>query len=96
MILALVVLVPALLLSLWLFLRLSPKDADKTRVTLCNAGVLVIGVLICGALTFKLHSTLADTTDRAWWPILSALGSLVAFSLCLAVGGVVRNLLLFR
>ena len=96
MILALAVLVPGLLLSLWLFFKLSPKDADKTRVCLYNAGVLVVCVLICGALTFKLHSTLADTTDRAWWPILSVLGSLVASSLCLAVGGVVRNLLLFR
>jgi hypothetical protein len=96
MILALAVLVPVLFLSLWLFFKLSPKDADKTRVCLYNAGVLVVCVMICGALTFKLHSTLADTMDRAWWPILSALGSLVASSLCLAMGGVVRNLVLFR
>jgi hypothetical protein len=96
MIFAFAIFVPVLLLSLWLFLRLSPKNADKKRVTLCNAGVLAVGVLICVALTLKLHSTLADTTDRAWWPILSALGSLVAFSLCLAVGGVVRHLLLIR
>ena len=96
MILALAILVSVLLLSVWLFFRLSPKDAAKMGVTLYNACVLIVGVLSCGALTFGLHSTLADTMDRPWWPILSVLGSLVAFSLCLVVGGVVRNLLLFR
>jgi hypothetical protein len=96
MILAFVLLVPVVILSLWFFLRFSPKDTRKKAVLLYNAGVVAVSVLICGAMTFRFYTTLAETSDRAWWPVLSALGSLVVFPLCVAVGGVIRNLLVFR
>jgi cytochrome bd-type quinol oxidase subunit 2 len=96
MILALIVLLPILVLSLWWFYKLSPRDVEKRRVRLYNVAVLVVGVLICAGLTLTLRAMLADTSDRAWWPVLSAIFSLLVLPLWLAVCGVVRNLLVFR
>jgi hypothetical protein len=96
MILALIVLLPILVLSLWWFYRLSPRRAEQRLVWLYNAAVLVVGVLICAGLTVRLQTTLADTMDRAWWPVLSAIFSLLVLPLWIAVCGIVRNLLVFR
>ena len=96
MILALIVLLPILVLSLWWFHKLSPREAEQRFVWLYNTAVLVVGVLICAGLTLRLRATLADTSDRAWWPVLSAIFSLLVLPLWIAVGGVVRNLLVFR
>ena len=96
MILALIVLLPILVLSLWWFYKLSPKDAEKRLVRLYNMAVLVAGVVICTGISLKLRGMLADSPDRAWWPVLSAIVSLLVLPLWIAVSGVVRNLLVFR
>jgi hypothetical protein len=61
-----------------------------------SIGGPVVGALICAGLTLRLQAMLADTPDRAWWPVLSAIFSLLVLPLWLAVCGVVRNLLVFR
>lgn len=95
MILALIVLLPILVLSLWWFYKLSPRDAEERHVRLYNTAVLVVGVLICTGLALGFRAMLADSSDRAWWPVLSAIFSLLVLPLWLAVCGVVRNLLVF-
>jgi len=96
MIIVLIVLLPILVLSLWWFYKLSPRDAEQRLVRLYNTAVLVGGVLICAGLTLRIQAMMADTSDRAWWPVLSAIFSLLFLPLWLAVCGVVRNLLVFR
>ena len=96
MVLTLIVLLPVLILSLWGFYRLSPRDAAKRLVRLYNAAVMIAGVALCMGISLRLRATMADTPDRAWWPVLSAVFSMLALPLWLAACGVVRNLLLFR
>ena len=96
MIIVLIVLLPILVLSLWWFYKLSPRDAEPRLLWLYNTAVLVVGVLICAGLTLRLQAMMADTPDRAWWPVLSAIFSLLVLPLWIAVCGVVRNLLVFR
>lgn len=96
MIFALIVLLPILAVALWWFYKFSPIDAEKRLVRLYNNAVLLAGVLICTGLTLRLREMLADTPDRAWWPVLSAIAALLVLPLWLAVCGVVRNLLVFR
>jgi hypothetical protein len=96
MILALIVLVPILLISLWAFIRFSPKGGSRQQILLFNLGVLAVALVLCALLTLKIYSHMAAGPDRAWWTILSVLGTLAVFSIVLVVGGLVRNLLVFR
>ncbi len=96
MILALIVLVPILLLSIWAFFKFSPKVEGRRGVLLFNLSVLVVGLLLCAFLTLKVYASMGNGPDRAWWPVLSALGSLVVFPMVLLLGGLVRNRLVFR
>ncbi len=96
MIIALIVSVPILLMSLWAFMRFSPKGGSRQQVLLFNLGVLAVGLALCALLTLKIYSNMAAGPERAWWTILSVLATLAVFSIVLVVGGLVRNLLVFR
>jgi hypothetical protein len=95
MIISLLILLPLALLALWFFTKSSPRGDGKGGVFLFNALVLAASVLFCGALTLKVYAMLAGGPDRAWWPVLSVLGSLLLFSACLTLGGLIRNLIVF-
>jgi hypothetical protein len=96
MILALLVLVPISVLMVWAFFHFSPKLDNQRRIIYFNLAVLILGFLVCGGLTLKVYENMSAGTDRAWWPIISELYSLAVFPVVLFVGGLVRNLLLFR
>jgi len=96
MILSLIILVPIALVALWFFFKSSPKGVQNNQIHFFNAGVVVAGVLLCGALTYKVYLMLAGGTDRAWWPVLSVLGSLIVFPATLMVGGIIRSFVGFR
>ena len=96
MTLALITLVPVFLLALWAFFRFSPQADDRHRITRFNLGVVIFGVAVCGFATLKVHSGMSAGPDKAWWPIISMLYSLVLFPLVLGIGGVVRNFVVFR
>ena len=96
MILALIILAPLVILALWQFIKLSPEGVEKRKVRFYNSVVLLVGVLLCGLLTLNVYENMAGGSDRAWWPVLSVLGSLVVFPVCLMVGGIIRNYLVFR
>ena len=96
MILALLVLVPISVLMLWAFFRFSPKRDKQRRIIYFNLSVLIFGLLLCGLLILKVYQDMSAGPDRAWWPVISGLYSLTVFPVVLFVGGLVRNLLLFR
>ena len=96
MMLALLMLVPILLLTLWAFFRFSPRMGGRSKVTGFNLGVLILGLAMCGLVTFKVYTDMSAGSDRAWWPIISGLYSLVLFPAVLFLGGLVRNFVLFR
>lgn len=96
MILALLILAPVLLLTLWAFFRLSPRRGDQRKVIGFNLGVLLIGLALCGLVTLNVYKDMSSGPDRAWWPVVSGLYSLALFSAVLLLGGLVRNLVVFR
>ena len=96
MILALLILVPILVLTLWAFLRFSPKLGNRRRIIIFNLAVLIFGLLVCGLLTLKIYTDMSAGSDRYWWPIIAGLYSLALFPVVLLVGGLVRNFVLFR
>lgn len=93
---ALITLVPVFLVVLWAFFRLSPQVHERRMITRFNLGVLIFGLAVCGIAIIKIYSDMSAGPDRAWWPIISMLYSLVLFTLVMVIGGVVRNFVVFR
>jgi hypothetical protein len=96
MILVLLIQLPLLLLAVWAFYRLSPVTPDQRGVRRFNTVVVLLGLGLCGLVAVKVYSDLLAGPDRAWWPVVSALYSLALFPGVLLVGGLIRNLVLFR
>ena len=96
MALLLLILGPISILAAWAYFRLSPKVAARQGLLLYNAGVFVLAGILCSALTVALYASMSGGPDQGWWPVLSLLGSLVIFVLCLLMGGLIRNFLVFR
>ncbi len=68
----------------------------RTGILVFNLSVLVGGLLLCAFLTLKVHANFVAGSDGAWWPILSALGTLVVFPVVLLARVLLRNGLVFR
>ncbi len=81
----------------WGFFHANPKGVAAARLLACNIAIVVVAVVAAGRVGLVLHAdALAKNPDEA------ALGAYLAimaagtlFMIVLAVGGLVRNLLLF-
>lgn len=96
MLFSLLILAPLLVLSLWLYFRWSPKAARRRALAAYDTTLLVAAVVLSGRTALHLRRALAEGPDRAWWPVLAILASLGIAVILLAIGGIVRNLLIFR
>lgn len=90
MIFALILLIPLLILALWVYIKKSPKELNRSQVRVFDLSVFFIAVLLSLAFILKTYSKLSSGPDRAWWPILSILGSMGIITLCLVVGALIR------
>lgn len=96
MIIALLVLVPICFVMFWFFFKSSPKIQNKRKTILrFNLATVLAAILSCVWLTYSTHHSMIDTVDRAWWPVLSGLGSLIFFPVVLLVGALIR-MIVFR
>lgn len=96
MIISLILLVPVLTIALWAFFRFRPHGNPKRALFLYNSSIIMVAIVFSLFLTYEIYGKLAGTSDHAWWPILALTGSSVIIILCLAVGGVLRNFVIFR
>ena len=96
MLLSLLILTPLLILSLWLYFRWTPRTARRRALAAYDATVLLGVVVLSGRTALYLHRAMSAGPDRAWWPALAILASLGIAVIFLLVGGIVRNLLIFR
>lgn len=96
MIVGLGVLLPLLALAIWAFARFRPRTGSAGAVRVYNGAVILIALSACGFPILYFYRTTGQSIDYPWWPVLAALGSLLAFSIVLLVGALVRNLVLFR
>ena len=91
MMLSLTVLIPLCGVALWAFFRFSPKDINKENLILIyNIIVIFVNILLCLIYSYRTYSIMINTVDRAWWPILSVLGSLFIFAIVLFVAAIIR------
>jgi len=90
MILALIVLVPFCAVSLWVFFRFTPPAGKKKITNRYNYSVILLNVLLCAGFTYRTYATMINTVDRAWWPVLSVLGSLFIFPIILFIAVLTR------
>ena len=96
MTLALAALLPLVGLAVWTFVRFRPRSGSAVAVRAYNVGVLLVAVAGCAWTAAHFYRITGQSVDRAWWPVLATLASLLVVSGVLLAGAMVRNLLLFR
>jgi len=89
MLLSLLALIPLLAISAWGFYRLTPC-ATEGDVQRYNGTAVLVGALLCVGWSVRTYFQMAGTVDRAWWPVVSALGAMAIFPVWLILAGVLR------
>lgn len=89
MVVALLLLIPLLVFSLWAFFHFTPSTTGR-GVRLFNGSAIVVGALLCIGWSVRTYFQMAGTVDRAWWPVMSALGAMAIFPVWLILAGVLR------
>jgi hypothetical protein len=92
MVLALLVLIPVLVFSLWAFFRFTPSTTVR-GVRLFNGSSIVVGLLLCVGWSVRTYLQMLGTVDRPWWPVVSALGAMAIFPVWLILAAVLRSVI---
>jgi hypothetical protein len=82
---------------LWGFFAFSPKGVGGARLLACNAGVILAGIAAALGSALPLHAdALAQHPDKAFMALyLAIMAGGAALMIVVALGGLVRNYLLF-
>ena len=96
MILSLIILIPFVLVAVWLFFKISPKNVNGNIIKIYNIIVILSALTACLLISLYCYRTTGQSVDRAWWPVLSVLGSLFVFPLILFIGGIIRHFVILN
>ena len=94
MILSAVMLIPFLIIAVYLFLKLYPKNIPSKFIKTYNCAVLAGAVLFCGIIVLYFYKTTGQSVDKAWWPVLSVLSCLFVFPSTLLAGIIIRSIII--
>ena len=96
MIAALFILLPAVAVVGWAFVRFAPIHSDRKAVLRFNLVSLTVAVLLAAAWSVRTYVVMSRTADSAWWPVIAVLGALAIVPVVLGVAAILRNLVVFR
>ena len=96
MIAALLILLPVVGIVAWVFFRYTPAHAERGALFRFNVVALIVAVGLGAAWSLRTYLLMSPTVDSAWWPVISALGALVAVTLVLGFAAILRNFVVFR
>lgn len=86
-------LLPLLVISFWVFWRLSPPRPNPAPLRWFNLAAIVASLAIGIAVALGVRETMAASSDHAAWPLVAAFYLLAAVPACLTVGGGLRRLI---
>jgi len=93
---ALLILLPAVGVIGWAFVRFAPIHSDRKAVLRFNLLSLTVALLLAVAWSVRTYVVMSPTEDSAWWPVISVLGALTIVPLVLGLAAILRNLVVFR
>lgn len=92
MIIAFTVSIPLMALVFWIYLKLGPEGTTfKSRLGF-EVSVLITEILGCVALSYYSYSTVGQSTDSAWWPVIAFLYSITLIPIIFLLAGIIRKL----
>ena len=94
MILALIILIPFLCITIWLYLKFSPHHTNGNIIRNYNIIVIILALTACLLVSLYFYNTTGQSVDRAWWPVLAFFGSLFILPTIVLIGGIIRNLII--
>ena len=95
MTLALAALLPLVGLAVWVFVRVRPRSGSAGALRAYDVGVVLVAVAGCAWTASHFYRTTGQSVDRAWWPVLATLASLLVVSGVLLAGTALRNFVVF-
>ena len=95
MTLALAALLPLVGLAVWTFVRFRPRRGSAGALRAYDVGVVLVAVAGFAWTASHFYRITGQSVDRAWWPVLATLASLLVVSVVLLAGAVLRNLVVF-
>lgn len=96
MLLTLLLLISLFFLTLFVYAKTTPKHIHARSRALYNLAVFVLALLVCLIVYAHTYLNSGLSIERAMLSILAYLQSLLGVSIVLIVGGLFRNLILYR
>ena len=96
MIILFIIAIPAIVFSLWFYLKVGPSGSTlKSRLGF-EASVLIAEILGCIWVSYYSYSTVGQGTDSAWWPIIAAIYCFVLIPSILILAAITRKLIYIK
>lgn len=96
MIVTLVVLIPLLIITVFIYYKLSPQNADTRKVKTYNLSTIVAAIALSIVLVLRVRASMIDGSDAARWPYIALIFSSGIIVGTIFVSGNIRNLVIFR
>jgi len=96
-IVALIVLIPLLVAGLFFYVRSRPSNStQKTKLLIYDGVVILIIAIVDFGVSMRIKTTIGQSVDSAWWPILAALSCLFLTAVALFMAALLRNMVIFK
>lgn len=83
---------PVVAISIWLYLKFSPPNTTLQSRAGFELIVLLAVILGCATASYYSYSTVGQSIDRPWWPVIAMFYCLLLFPVVLIIAGVIRRL----
>lgn len=96
MLLALIIFISLFFITLFIYVKTTPKRINARSRTRYNGVIFFLALLMCLMVYTTTYLKNGLSIEQAVLSILAYLQSLLAISMVLIIGGLFRNLILFR
>jgi len=96
MILFLIIIVPLLIYSIWIFFKKVPPNGNKSHIAIYNIVIFLSIFFLSIYLGYRSYNNMINTIDFGWAPVTAFISATLSFLVCIFFAFLIRNFLIFR